>query len=151
MWYLDAVQAPRTRDNGIWEEEARFRASSLGAVLPGCRQAARMGLDVPESLSGETWAMFHSLLPRESPGNQTDMALLTLVWSFGEDLDISEKLMRHIVTRVENELLGRRGVLRYPGDPLQPLPRPFTGMAAGAWIPLARLGTAERTCARGVS
>ncbi len=44
------------------------------------------------------------------------MALLTLVWPLGDDLPLPRSAQRELVSRVERELLGTRGVVRYPGD-----------------------------------
>jgi hypothetical protein len=53
---------------------------------------------------------------RESAHHDTDLALLTLVWPLGADVPIPQSAQREIVQRVESELLGTRGVVRYAAD-----------------------------------
>jgi GH15 family glucan-1,4-alpha-glucosidase len=53
---------------------------------------------------------------RESSHHATDLALLTLVWPLGDDLPICRNDQRLIVERVERELAGSRGVVRYADD-----------------------------------
>jgi GH15 family glucan-1,4-alpha-glucosidase len=91
--------------------------SSIAAVAAGLTQAARIGIkDIPERLERDTGEQIQLMAGRESSHHDTDLALLTLVWPLGEDVPIPRSTQREIVTRVERDLLGTRGVVRYPGD-----------------------------------
>jgi GH15 family glucan-1,4-alpha-glucosidase len=120
IWYLDRIDVPHMPDSGIWEEEEPTRAvhlSSLAAVAAGLTQAARIGIaDIPERLRSETLAKIDELGGRESAHHDADLALLTLVWPLGDDLPVPRSVLREIVERVERELVGSRGVIRYHAD-----------------------------------
>jgi GH15 family glucan-1,4-alpha-glucosidase len=120
VWYLDRIGHPHVPDAGIWEEEGPAEAvhlSSVGAVAAGLAQAARVGVkDVPERLWRDTMLTLLGMRGGESAHHDTDLALLTLVWPLGEDLPLPRSTQRDIVARVERELLGARGVVRYADD-----------------------------------
>jgi GH15 family glucan-1,4-alpha-glucosidase len=120
VWYCDAIGVGRVPDSGLWEEEEPTKAvhlSSIGAVAAGLQPAARIGVkDVPEGLAAELAGRIGRMAGRESSHHDTDLALLTLVWPLGEDVPIPRSQQREIVERVERELSGPRGVVRYPGD-----------------------------------
>jgi GH15 family glucan-1,4-alpha-glucosidase len=120
IWYLDRIDVPRLPDSGIWEEEGATKTvhlSSLGAVAAGLTVAARIGVaDIPDRLQSETAARVAELGGRESRHHDTDLALLTLVWPLGDDVPVPRSVQWEIVQRVERELVGTRGVVRYPGD-----------------------------------
>jgi GH15 family glucan-1,4-alpha-glucosidase len=120
IWYLDRIGVPHVADSGIWEEEGPTKAvhlSSLAAVAAGLTQAARIGIaDIPVRLRAETLLKIDELAGRESAHHDTDLALLTLVWPLGDDLPVPASVQREIVERVERELVGGRGVVRYRDD-----------------------------------
>jgi GH15 family glucan-1,4-alpha-glucosidase len=120
IWYLDRVDVPHVADSGIWEEEWPTRAvhlSSLAAVAAALTQAERIGIgDIPARLRSETLLKIDELGGRESAHHETDLALLTLVWPLGDDLPVPRRVLREIVERVERELVGARGVVRYHAD-----------------------------------
>jgi GH15 family glucan-1,4-alpha-glucosidase len=120
IWYCDRILIPHVPDNGMWEEEGSTKAvhlSSLTAVAAGLEQAARIGVkDIPERLKADTTLKILQMAGQESDHHATDLALLTLIWPFGEDLAIPTRVQRDIVERVEQELAGSRGVVRYAGD-----------------------------------
>jgi GH15 family glucan-1,4-alpha-glucosidase len=151
VWYLDRIGHPHVADAGIWEEEGPTKAvhlSSVAAVAAGLTQAARIGVtDIPERLQRDTVAALLAMGGRESGHHGTDLALLTLVWPLGEDLPLPRVTQREIVGRVEHELLGTRGVVRYLDDRYHACgdrPPEWTmglGFLALAW---SALGEAER-------
>lgn len=120
IWYLDRIAVPHVADSGIWEEEGATETvhlSSLAAVAAGLTQAARIRVaDIPARLRADTLWKIDELAGRESEHHATDLALLTLVWPFGDDLPVPRSVQRRIVERVEAELLGTRGVVRYADD-----------------------------------
>lgn len=120
IWYCDRVLVPHIPDSGIWEEEGPTKTvhlSSVAAVAAGLTQAARIGIkDIPDRLHADTLLTLTAHRGRESSHHPTDLALLTLVWPLGEDLPLPRSTQRDIVQRVERELLGSRGVVRYPQD-----------------------------------
>jgi GH15 family glucan-1,4-alpha-glucosidase len=151
VWYLDRIDHPHVADAGIWEEEGPTKAvhlSSVGAVAAGLTQAARIGVeDIPERLQRDTVGALLAMGGRESQHHDTDLALLTLVWPLGDDLPLPRATQRQIVERVERELLGTRGVVRYAADSYHSCgdrPPEWTmglGFLALAWH---ALGEAER-------
>jgi GH15 family glucan-1,4-alpha-glucosidase len=120
IWYLDRTDVPRLADSGIWEEEGATKTvhlSSLAAVAAGLTQAARIGIaDIPDRLQSETAARIAELNGRESEHHDTDLALLTVIWPLGDDVPVPRSVQWEIVQRVERELAGSRGVVRYDGD-----------------------------------
>ena len=119
VWYLDRIRHPHVPDAGIWEEDGAeaVHLSSVGAVAAGLTQARRLGVkDIPERLWHDTTLALLAMHGRESGLHDTDLALLTLVWPLGEDLPLPRSTQREIVARVERELLGTRGVVRYADD-----------------------------------
>jgi GH15 family glucan-1,4-alpha-glucosidase len=120
IWYCDRILVPHIPDNGIWEEEGPTKTihlSSVAAVAAGLTQAARIGVkDIPDRLHHDTVLKLQELAGRESDHHATDLALLTLVWPLGDDLPIPRATLREIVQRVEEELAGTRGVIRYHSD-----------------------------------
>jgi GH15 family glucan-1,4-alpha-glucosidase len=120
IWYLDRTGVPHLPDSGVWEEEGATKTvhlSSLAPVAAGLTQAARIGVaDIPERLRQDVLWKIDQLAGRESDHHDTDLALLTLIWPLGDDLPIARSVQREIVERVERELLGVRGVVRYQGD-----------------------------------
>jgi Glycosyl hydrolases family 15 len=120
LWYLDRINSPHVPDSGIWEEEGPTKTvhlSSVAAVAAGLTQAAQLGIkDIPERLRVDTYVKILELAGRESTHHDTDLALLTLVWPFGDDLPIPRTAQREILERVERELVGSRGVVRYQDD-----------------------------------
>jgi len=120
IWYCDRILIPHIPDNGIWEEEGPTKTvhlSSVAAVAAGLTQATRIGIkDIPERLCTDILLTLTAHDGRESSHHATDLALLTLVWPLGNDLPIPRSTLRDIVLRVEKELLGTRGVVRYPED-----------------------------------
>jgi GH15 family glucan-1,4-alpha-glucosidase len=153
IWYLDRIEVPRFPDSGIWEEEGATKTvhlSSLAAVAAGLTQAARIGLaDIPARLRSETLLAIAELGGRESAHHETDLALLTLVWPLGDDVPVPRSIQREVVDRVERELVGTRGVVRYHGDAYHAChggPPEWT-MGFG-FLALAHnaLGNADRAC-----
>jgi GH15 family glucan-1,4-alpha-glucosidase len=151
IWYLDRIDHPHVADSGIWEEEGPTKAvhlSSVAAVAAGLTQAARIGVkDIPERLYGDTVMALLAMGGRESGHHDTDLALLTLIWPLGDDLPLPRATQREIAGRVERELVGTRGVVRYLGDTYNSCgdrPPEWTmglGFLALAWN---ALGEAER-------
>jgi GH15 family glucan-1,4-alpha-glucosidase len=117
VWYLDRINVPHVPDSGIWEEGAAIHLSSLAAVAAGLNRASRIGVrDIPDRLRAETTAKIEELAGKEAEGHETDLALLTIVWPLGDDVPIPRTVQREMVERVERDLTGKRGVIRYRGD-----------------------------------
>lgn len=100
-------------DNGMWEENEEVHASSVGAVLAGLRAMREVGFDVPDDALAKGEAALAALLPRESHGKETDLALLSLCWPYRV---VTPEQRRLILEQVEKKLLRERGVIRYEGD-----------------------------------
>lgn len=108
-----ALQYWDDQDNGMWEENEELHASSIGASLAGLRALKQVGFDVPQDAIARGEAALAALLPRESPGKETDLALLSLCWPY----NVVTPEQRHLILQqVEERLLRERGVIRYEGD-----------------------------------
>ncbi len=115
-------------DFGMWEEGPEAHSSSFGAVLGGLtmwfdqgfydykyKQKMDIGTLVPVSqrMVADGNKALTELLPRESASRPFDMAQLSLIWPYAI-VDYHTKLL--ILKNVETELVGVRGVRRYPND-----------------------------------
>lgn len=115
-------------DFGMWEEGPEAHSSSFGAVLGGLtmwfdqgfydykyKQKTEIGTLVPVSqrMVANGNKALAELLPRESPSRPYDMAQLSLIWPYAI-VDYETKLM--ILENIETNLVGTRGVRRYPND-----------------------------------
>ncbi len=110
--YLDSIQYWQDPDNGIWENDEELHASSIGACLAGLRSVSSM-IAVPEHMIRKGQHALNSLLPRESPSKEVDLALLSLIYPY-DIVDESQK--RLILHNVESKLVRERGVIRHFGD-----------------------------------
>jgi GH15 family glucan-1,4-alpha-glucosidase len=110
--YLQTVEFWHDADNGMWEENRELHASSIGACTAGLL-AIQPYFHVDMSVIKMGLHALFDLLPRESALHEYDLALLSLVYPYRL---LPEALSRPIVDAVENQLLRRRGVIRYPGD-----------------------------------
>jgi GH15 family glucan-1,4-alpha-glucosidase len=115
-------------DFGVWEEGPESHSSSFGAVLGGLmmwfdqgyydykyRQKIEISHLVPvsERMIADGRTALANLLPRESTSRPYDLAQLSLIWPYSI-VDYPTKLT--LLENVETNLLGKRGVRRYPGD-----------------------------------
>lgn len=115
-------------DFGVWEEGPEAHSSSYGAVLAGLRMWFDQGfydykyhnripisdyVPVSERMIADGYAALLSLLPDESPSRSTDLAQLSLIWPYGI-VDFDTK--RVLLANIEGNLVGKRGVRRYPND-----------------------------------
>lgn len=116
VWYLQAVEVYDLPDNGVWEEARTIHLSTLAACYAGLNAADRHGLVVDRYYLARVRGAITALLPRESLEHKTDMAMLTAVWPFGDELPLGADIKTEILTRVGAELEGPRGVARYLED-----------------------------------
>ena len=83
VWYLSTLQYWHDPDSGMWEENEEVHASSVGACLAGLVSIRKVaGIEVPEELIGRGKIALRAILPRESRGKFTDLALLSLIWPY---------------------------------------------------------------------
>jgi phosphorylase kinase alpha/beta subunit len=115
-------------DYGMWEEGPEDHSSSFGAVLGGLMMWFDQGfydykykhkidishyVPISERMIAEGHKSLARLLPRESGTRQYDMSQLSLIWPYNiVSFDMKEILLHNI----ETNLVGKRGVRRYPGD-----------------------------------
>jgi phosphorylase kinase alpha/beta subunit len=101
-------------DNGIWEEDLELHASSVASVVAALRKATLLPwLSVP--LAGIEYgeSTLRKLLPRESTRKFSDLALLTILYPFGE---ATAEEAEEILKNVEYHLTKDKGVIRYKQD-----------------------------------
>lgn len=112
--YLLNIEYWHDPDNGIWEEAEELHASSVGSVVAAMKKANDI-----EWLTVPSWGIttgertLREMLPRESEGKFTDLALMTLVYPFKV---VNEEETRAILRNVEYHLTRDRGVIRYKND-----------------------------------
>jgi GH15 family glucan-1,4-alpha-glucosidase len=115
-------------DFGMWEEGPEDHSSSFGAVLAGLTMWHDQGhfdykyrtktpihdyVQVSERLVKEGRAALMKLLPTESPSRPYDLAQLSLIWPYNI-IDFETK--QTILANIESNLVGEKGVRRYPND-----------------------------------
>jgi len=112
--YLTSVRYWEFSDHGMWEEGIDLHASSIGAVVAGLTGIEEQKLAiVPSELVLRGQETLNWLLPNESPGRDTDMALLSLVWPYNV---VTPLIRDEIIKRVKEKLVQKNGVNRYLGD-----------------------------------
>jgi GH15 family glucan-1,4-alpha-glucosidase len=112
VFYLGRVEYWQDADNGIWEETEELHASSIGACVAGLR-AVKDLVYVPMDYIQKGEKALEDLLPRESPGKDVDLALLSLIYPYDV---VSEEMANEILSNVEQKLGRSKGVIRYVGD-----------------------------------
>ncbi|MBD3354828.1 glycoside hydrolase family 15 [Candidatus Woesearchaeota archaeon] len=112
VWYLESIEYWHDKDNGVWEENEEVHASSVGACVAGLRKIGKL-VDVSEELIQKGQEKLDELLPRESLTKETDLALLSLIYPYNI---ASAKQRKQILKNVEENLVRKRGVIRYKDD-----------------------------------
>lgn len=112
--YLVRIEYWHDLDNGIWEEGMEVHASSIAAVVSALKKAKQISwLRVPEGVVEKGEEALRALLPRESEGKFTDLALLSILYPFRE---ATEEEALEILRNVEYHLTKDKGVIRYKTD-----------------------------------
>jgi GH15 family glucan-1,4-alpha-glucosidase len=110
--YLESIQYWQDYDNGMWEENEEIHASSVGACVAGLKKISQI-VEVPPELIQKGKETLKGLLPRESAAKEVDMALLSLIYPYNV---VEREMALQILRNVEEKLVRRKGVVRYPGD-----------------------------------
>lgn len=126
--YLTTVRWHSAPDFGVWEEGPETHASSIGAVLAGLTMWHDDGyyhhkyktqvpihqhIPIPQEFVEIGRRTLDDLLPRESASRPYDLAQLSLIWPYNI---ISETQARHLLEKIEQNLVRKNGLIRYPGD-----------------------------------
>lgn len=112
---LQRIEYYHDTDHGVWEElPEEIHASSVGACVSGLKALKEIGFKMPNGLIERGEETLNNLLPRESALKEVDLALLTLVYPFGDVT--TEKMKATIVNNIETKLLRKNGVIRYIND-----------------------------------
>ncbi len=106
--YLELCRYWEDEDNGIWEESRTIHSSSLSACIKGIQMVSDFCKYNKQHLKLAEQNL-KNLLPSESSIHDADMALLSLIWPYGYELE-------NIVKAVEDTLLRTKGVIRHIGD-----------------------------------
>lgn len=110
--YLGSIRYWEDKDHGIWEWTEKVHTSSVGACLAGLKAISKY-VSVPNELIEKGQEALDMLLPSESKSKGTDLALLSLIYPY----DIVSPAQRDaILKNVEEKLVRKRGVIRYPGE-----------------------------------
>jgi hypothetical protein len=110
--YLYTLEYWNDEDNGMWEENREWHASSVGACIAGLRAVQDLAA-VPDAWITKGLRALYQRLPNESDSKEVDLALLSLIYPYQL---LPRELTNEIVTMVEQRLLRDRGVIRYIGD-----------------------------------
>lgn len=128
--YFGAIEYWADADNGMWEEELKVNASSVGCVVAALMEWQKCSRESSEWVPlgtlrewiGRGRACLKELLPFESPpGRLADAALLFLIYPLnvitvmGSDGG-SRSCEDRILALVRARLLGEIGISRYVGD-----------------------------------
>ena len=126
--YLTTVRWHSEPDFGVWEEGPETHASSIGSVLAGLTMWHDDGyyhskyssnveihrfLPIPQEFIEMGRKSLDNILPKESASRPYDMVQLSLIWPYNI---VSESQTRQILHNIENNLVRKNGVIRYPGD-----------------------------------
>ena len=112
VWYLESIEYWHDKDNGIWEENEEIHASSVGACVAGLKKISKL-VEVNKELIQKGQDTLNKLLPRESATKETDLALLSLIYPFNI---VSAKQRTQILKNIEEQLVRKKGVIRYHND-----------------------------------
>ena len=110
--YLNAIQYWKDEDNGMWEENKEIHSSSVGACVAGLKMIKNF-TNVPEELIKKGEETLIKQLPRESTTKNTDLSLLSLIYPYNI---ITPDMSLLILENIENNLVRKKGVIRYVGD-----------------------------------
>lgn len=110
--YLACLKYWHEPDNGMWEEGTEVHASSVGACIEGLK-SVRMLVRVPEEIIRNAETTLSRLLPRESCGKETDLALLSLIYPYQM---VPRDMALRILANVTGKLERTYGCIRYSGD-----------------------------------
>lgn len=126
--YLTTVRWHSEPDFGVWEEGPELHSSSIGAVLAGLTMWHDDGLyhnkykthipidthlPVPQEFLEAGRKALDGLLPAESATRPFDMSQLSLIWPYAI---INEAQANEVLSNIEENLVRKHGVIRYPGD-----------------------------------
>ena len=126
--YLTTVGWHSRPDFGVWEEGPEMHSSSIGAVLAGLTMWHDDGhyhskyhsqtpisslLPVPQEFIEAGRDALASLLPAESASRKYDFAQLSLIWPYNI---VTDEQAAGILANIENNLVRKKGVVRYSGD-----------------------------------
>ncbi len=126
--YLTTVRWHSDPDFGVWEEGPEVHSSSVGAVLAGLTMWHDDGyyhhkyknqtplyshLPIPQEFIEQGREALNRLLPNESASRPYDLAQLSLIWPYSI---ITDSQAAQILGNIENHLVRKWGVIRYPGD-----------------------------------
>lgn len=112
--YVKNIEYWHDPDAGMWEENEEVHASSVGAVVAGLRQVAKLPfVIIPEDLIERGEEALKDLLPRESKNKFADLAQLSLIYPYRV---IERATADEILKNIEYHLSKSRGVLRYKTD-----------------------------------
>lgn len=112
--YLASIEYWHDPDSGMWEEDEEVHASSVGAVVAGLKKVSPLPyLSIPAGMIEKGEAALREILPRESPGKFSDLALLSLIYPYHV---VSREIEDRILENVEYHFERRRGFIRYKND-----------------------------------
>lgn len=126
--YLTTVRWHSDPDFGVWEEGPETHSSSIGSVLAGLtmwhddgyyhhkyktRVPLYQHLPIPQEFLEAGRQSLERLLPAESKSRPYDLAQLSLIWPYSIVTDAQASV---ILSNIENNLVRKHGVVRYPGD-----------------------------------
>lgn len=114
---LEKLNFPYIAESGIWEGNREYpRASTIGVVYGGLKALSELniqGINIPTTLIENSLKSLESILPKETPTRETDLAQLILMYPFTV---MSEETKNMVLENIENNLISEKGLKRYVGD-----------------------------------
>lgn len=110
--YFECIEYWDLADNGVWEEEEEIHMSSVGAIVAGLKVVQDF-VFVPQWLIDKGLETINRMFPLESGKRHTDLIQLSLIYPFNV---LTEEQSQIVIQRVKDNLLRKRGVIRYKGD-----------------------------------
>jgi len=114
---LSKLNFPYISESGIWEANREYpRASTIGVVFGGLKALSELNnqkIHIPSHLLENSLDSLKSVLPKETPSRDFDLAQLILLYPFNILDTVTDNV---ILKNIENNLVSEKGLKRYVGD-----------------------------------
>ena len=114
---MGAIDYTTVGGSDCWEENKECpRASTIGVIVVGLKELRNLNIEsiiIPIKLITDGANALNSILPKETPTRQYDLAQLFLLYPFNV---LSKEMTKIVLKNVEENLVSEHGVYRYLGD-----------------------------------
>ncbi len=118
--YLEVIEYWHNSDCGFWERGPKeTRASSIAACLRGLHAYENVFESTAQTRKLIDWGyqVLESILPNETPGRESDLALLSVIYPGKLDSEIITPPVKEQIIANVMPLVGDYGIARFKGDP----------------------------------